>query len=311
MKFKLKLVMILITVSLMACSGDDNEDNFTPSASDIIATIDENPTNGASLGIVAANLTGTLVYSITSQSMAGAFAINSATGEVTINDFSKFDFEISPSVTATISVTNSDETATSTVLITLNNVDDILSFLNTSRQSYIDAEIGDWIVITENEYNNLDTKLLNVSKSGASDEEINTDTSIGDLGGDLTIINDNDQTLPNGSYLFSFKYYSWDNNAASSRIKIAEDSVMGPYTDVGSILPEHNSGYNYFVIKGADNPTQSEAFLSIYTSLFLGFKSIPSSIVIYGSGNSDSLPNAAAGFLILYQGLSTTTKQWD
>ena len=95
------------------------------SAQDFTISIDENPTDGQVLGTLQVNGSGTLEYSITSQTPSGALALNASTGEMTVIDPNLFDYETNPVITAAISVNNSSDTVTATATINLNDVDEI------------------------------------------------------------------------------------------------------------------------------------------------------------------------------------------
>ncbi|EZH73910.1 hypothetical protein ATO12_13585 [Aquimarina atlantica] len=105
-----------------------NNVNELISVQNFTTTIDENPTNGSALGIVQANSAGTLSFSITSQTPAGALNINTSTGELTVADATLFDFETNPTITANISVNNSENTETATTTVNLNDVNEIGEF---------------------------------------------------------------------------------------------------------------------------------------------------------------------------------------
>ncbi len=89
---------------------------------DLNVTIDENPTNGESVGTVQADGDGSLSFSITSQTPSGALNVDESTGELTVADTTLFDFETNPVITATISVDNTVNTVTSIVTINLNDI---------------------------------------------------------------------------------------------------------------------------------------------------------------------------------------------
>jgi hypothetical protein len=311
MKPNFRLYSFTVITVLIALSCSDDSDSFQPSASDITITIDENPTNGESLGVVATNLTGTLVYSITSQNPSDAFSINSTSGEIIINDTSKFNYEINSSLEATISVTNSEQSATSSLIVILNDIDDIWYFLSSSRETYLNAQDDSWIMVTANEYDMLAENLLDTTRSGTSEDEYNSTGYFTSGGGNTTWNNDNDKTIPPGSYLVAFKVYSWSNNTASSSVKISTDESTGPYMSFGENLPQHNSGNHYFVFKGSDSPIQSEAHLGYFASAAIGAKALSGSVFRVSSGNAETLFDVNGGYVILFQGLSTTVKQWD
>ncbi|MDB2462730.1 DUF1566 domain-containing protein [Algibacter sp.] len=90
--------------------------------------IDENPTNGQVLGTLMASSAGSLSYTITYQSTAGALAINQSTGELSVADETLFDFETNPSMFATISVDNGVYSVSGNATINLNNVNEIGDF---------------------------------------------------------------------------------------------------------------------------------------------------------------------------------------
>ena len=311
MKFSIKFYFALLLVSSCLNSCSEDEDGFTPSASDIAITIDENPSSGESIGTVATNLTGTLVYSITSQSAENALTINSSTGELTIDDSSKFNYEENMSIEATVSVTNSEQSATSNIVVTLNDIDDIWFFLSSSRDDYLNAENNSWIMITASEYNALSENLMETTRCGTSEDEFNSSGFFTSGGGNNTWSNDNNKTIPANSYLIAFKVNSWSNNAASSSVKISTGEATGPFMSVGPNLPQHNSGNRYFVYKGSNTTTSSEGYLGYFASVAIGAKSYSNSVFRLGTGNAETLTDVSSGFVILFQGISSTIKQWD
>ena len=69
----------------------------------------------------------TLTYAITGGNTGGAFAINAATGEVTVNNSAALNFETNPTFSLTVEVTDAGTpglTDTATVTINLNNVNE-------------------------------------------------------------------------------------------------------------------------------------------------------------------------------------------
>ena len=124
MKNTLKLIAITLLLTTFGCSSDD-EVNYEITTVDFVESIDENPTNGDVLGTVEATGNGTLSYSITSQNPTGALALNTTTGELTVADATLFDFETNPAITANVSVSNSENTETILVTISLNNANEL------------------------------------------------------------------------------------------------------------------------------------------------------------------------------------------
>lgn len=117
------LVMLVAVLPFFSCNNDDDATaNNEISVEDLSIAMDENPTNGQSVGSVQTDGDGTLSFSISSQTPTGALSINSSTGELTIADAAVFDFETNPEITATISVVGT--TNTGTVTISLINVEE-------------------------------------------------------------------------------------------------------------------------------------------------------------------------------------------
>lgn len=92
-------------------------------------TLNENSAVGTVVGTIAAtdaDLPGdSLTYSITSGNQLGAFAINPVTGQITVADSTKLDFETTPSFSLTVHVTdNGSPTAlTADAVVQINLVD--------------------------------------------------------------------------------------------------------------------------------------------------------------------------------------------
>ncbi|WKN45803.1 BspA family leucine-rich repeat surface protein [Tunicatimonas pelagia] len=108
-----------ITITLT----DVNEDGAI--VADFSATIDENPAVGKVLGTVQVSSTESVSLALASQVPAGAISINANTGELTVADSSKFDFETNPTSTAQVVATTSTQTDTATVTITLTDVEEV------------------------------------------------------------------------------------------------------------------------------------------------------------------------------------------
>jgi hypothetical protein len=113
-------VFLFIGISFTSCKQKEviTIDAFT-------ATLTRCIDDGQVVGTVNANATkGTVTYSFTSQSVAGAFAINASTGQITIanNDVIYDAFYGSAkakSITLVLSVTNGSVTETATITIVL------------------------------------------------------------------------------------------------------------------------------------------------------------------------------------------------
>lgn len=308
-KFFYRLCFSIGIVALLSCSSEDDS-NTNSNTNVIIINIEEYPSSGDLITTINSSLEGTLSYTISSQTVSLAVIMNG--NELRVGDWLSFDFETNESLLVNVEVSNGTDSETIEYKLNIIDVDDIWAFLNgNSRTAYENANDGDWVIITESEYNDLANYLTNTSKSGASDNQIYNNVSIESSSGDRTIANNNDFSIPSNSYLFAFKYYSWINNVSTSRVKLSQGDAGGSYQDVGNVLPEHNDEYNYFVLKGANNPTTSEGFIGMYAGGTIGAKDDNTSSYKWRNGNVDNLDNTANGSVYLHQGLSTTLKQWD
>ena len=244
--------------------------------------------------------------------LTSGLALIITNNRLAVGDWLAFDYETNPFLNAEITASNGEETETIEVTVTINDVDDIWAFLgDDSRANYESASDGEWVLIRNSEYNDLANYLINTSKDGASDDHLFNGSSPSSGTSDRTISNDNGENIPNGNFVFAFKYYSWFNNVVSSRVKISGDDASGPFEYLGGILPEHQSGFNHFVLKGVSEGTTTESFLGMYTSGGIGIKGITGTTYKWRNGDVENLDNTASGTLYMYQGLSTSLKQWD
>ncbi len=112
---------------LFSCTEEDTPEQGpedTLSVEDFSTTLAENPENNAVLGTLDVTTNVSEVsYAITAESPAGAMAV-SQSGELSVLDSALFDFEINPTLTATVTVTAGELTETSSVTVTLTDVDE-------------------------------------------------------------------------------------------------------------------------------------------------------------------------------------------
>ncbi|KAA5827571.1 cadherin repeat domain-containing protein [Algibacter amylolyticus] len=287
-----------------------NDLDDTISVENLVTNFDENPITDAVIATIQATSTKTLSFTISSQTPDGALKINPSTGELSVADPVIFDFETNPIISASISIIDAIDTASATATINLNNLDDIASFLTTSQADYLAATDGTWIIIEEAEYNVLANKLNAVTKVATSDDDyIAYETSNLNSRTSFTAANNDDLTMPSGSYVFALKT---NNHAVSTtnKVKQSSTSVSDGFIDLGNPLPANEvDTTNYFVLKGSNSPTTDLGYLGIHANNSLKYKNITERNVVTGPGDVNTLPNSA-NQVVLYQGLSTTQKQW-
>jgi hypothetical protein len=100
--------LCFISLSLVTVSCKDDEPaKPVITAYDLEVTMDENPKAGDPIGTPEVSTDkGSLSFSLQSESVNGAFAVNSTTGALTVSDPSKFDFETNPTLTAVLLAKN-------------------------------------------------------------------------------------------------------------------------------------------------------------------------------------------------------------
>ncbi|MFC4633338.1 cadherin repeat domain-containing protein [Dokdonia ponticola] len=319
----LKQAMLVFSIIVMiSCGNDDDTSNPNNSINvqDFISmTFDENPETGQSIGTINATSNLPLAFSILEQAFTNAIVVNPNTGELTVGDASFFDFETNPAIQSVIEINNGVETISVDLRIDLNNRDDIAFVLTNSQQNYMDAQAGDWIEITADEYERLNQVLIDVLKAGFFEDVTTINPS---SNGVFTMANLDESTrnmniMPNNSLVFAFRYYAVDNQLNSDRHRVKQSSLANSigFENIGNPLPPHQreNGAACFVLKGSEALITSEQG-------FLGFQkssgstmgiAITSGVMLFAQGEASEFNMESNGNLALYEGLSTTIKQWD
>ncbi|HEX7028144.1 MAG TPA: cadherin domain-containing protein, partial [Gammaproteobacteria bacterium] len=112
-----------------------NDLNETPNVNNQVFSINENSANGSAVGTVAATDPDgdTLTYSIIGGNTGGAFAINAASGQITVASSAALNHEATASFALTVRVSDGvlNDTATTTV-----NVNDVNEAPNVNNQTF-------------------------------------------------------------------------------------------------------------------------------------------------------------------------------
>jgi hypothetical protein len=125
--------------------------------------IDENTANGTSIGTVTAvdaDAGTSFTYHITAGNTEGAFAIDPASGELTVVNAAKLDYESVKSFILTVEVSDGTHTTTSTVTINLRNLNDHTPTLE-DEQFSVDENAANGTVIGTVVGSDTDGDLLN------------------------------------------------------------------------------------------------------------------------------------------------------
>ncbi len=176
-RFKIShLWLLTLLIAIVSCNNDD-DGTIEINVEDLTVTIDENPTNGETIGTIETSGNGTPSFSISAQNPTGALSIEASTGELTVADASVFDFETNPIITATVAVAGATDDAN--VTVTLNNLPEL---------GVQDLTIA----IDENPMDGVVLGTMQVNGSGTSSFSIDTQAPAGALSidqnsGELTV----------------------------------------------------------------------------------------------------------------------------
>ncbi|BDW93901.1 hypothetical protein MACH07_27330 [Flagellimonas marinaquae] len=120
--------LIVLFTLFSSCSKDDTKEQeviVTVQTEDKTFTIDENPTENQLIGTVPGTTNqGSVTFSIMEQTPVGAFSIDAETGQLYVDKTSIYDFETNTSITGKVKVENGTISKESTIIITINDVDE-------------------------------------------------------------------------------------------------------------------------------------------------------------------------------------------
>ncbi len=304
-------------IYLISCGSDDAID--TPLVDDeliVRAEVDENPILGIEFATVNSKLTGTLTYTLRSISVDDAVEINATTGGLSVTNSLAFDYERRTAIRGTIVVSNDTESEEWDLQIAIRNIDDIEYWLTASKAAYQAENSGNWVLITEDEYEELATQLNSISKAGTTDllYRQGSNSELFETYSGFTVSNDL-SSIPENSFVFAFRYLALADDLGENKVKVSDGIVTGGYMDVGNTLPAHNQGQQYFVLKGArQSTTTSRGFLGIYAQNGVSYDSQGNAAGTHLFGAGDVVELSATNVLdrvCIYQGLSTPVQQWD
>ncbi|MEL7146465.1 MAG: cadherin repeat domain-containing protein [Bacteroidota bacterium] len=177
--------LIASQLFIASCTYDEETPDITITANDVTLTVAENPSQGRSIGAVtgSVNTGDPITFSITSQSVQDALAIDSQNGDLTVNSPLAFDFETNPVISATVMLTSGSESTTVNVTITVTDVDEgalTASGLNvTLREQPANGDVLGSIQATTTNGENITFEVTFESPEGA--------INVGQTTGEVTV----------------------------------------------------------------------------------------------------------------------------
>lgn len=292
--------------------------NDAPTADDATFGMAENATNGTAVGTVSADDVDsgdTLDYSITGGNTGGAFAIDNATGEITVVNGSALDFETTPVFTLTVEVQDAGGlTDTASVTVNLSDVNEgptagdssfgldenSISGTNVGTVSASDPDAGDTLDYTITVGNtggafaiDSGTGLITVANSSALDYEATPtfvlDVEVQDAGG-LT---------DTASVTVSLSDVNEAPTASDSLFGLDENSISG--TNVGTVSasdPDTGDTLDYAITGGntggAFTIDSATGLISVANSSSLDYEATPTFVVTVEAQDTGGLTDTAS-----------------
>ena len=152
------------TITINLNNVNDND----PRIDDAITSLAENSGNGTAVYNVNDAFTTNdtdrdgeaLTYSITGGNASGAFAINASTGAITVADYTKLDYETTPTFNLTVQASDGVNSDTAVVTVNLNNLNDNNPRIDDATTSLAENSANGTSVYNVNEfYTTNDTDL--------------------------------------------------------------------------------------------------------------------------------------------------------
>ena len=309
---KVHYILLLFSILSSSCSKDSTtSEQPVVDALDLVINLQEHPQEGISLGTIAGNNLENAVFKMVRQDPPNAFLVDQRTGLITVQDSTLFDYEINPTLTATFTVNNEVSSDEFTLEVILSDIDEVEFFLTDSKTTYQNATVGEWIFITAEEYEILAASLAEVTRIGTTQEEYNAEGPTQSSSEDFTFAMDN-ASIPEGAYVFAFKYDNASELSSGAKLKFTTD-VWSGYADFGSLLPPHGSGESYFLLKGNAQSFETSGYLGFYNENSIRWIRTEGldSRFYFGFGDNSRMEQSYENFIVRYQGLCTTIKQWN
>lgn len=199
-----------------AASADD-ADSQALAVTGFDTAVPENPAAGEVLGTVTAAVGGeSVTYSVSSQTVSGALAVNDA-GEVTVADPALFDYEANPVVEAVVEASTASNSGVATVTV---NVEDVIIDPDNGLLAYYPLD-GDYRDYSGNGHDGLEID----SVSAAADRNDAAGKAMDFSAGNVTV-----PLTAEYSPYSSFTFSAWvrdDGNATELYRTIVAKSYQG------------------------------------------------------------------------------------
>ncbi len=178
--------------------------------------------------------------------------------------------------------------------------------------AYNSAATGDWVKVTQTQYNNVVANVSGASKKGNSDSDVNkrdTATSYSTYWQSFGASGTPSFQIDNGEYVIAMITEAWNQSGGNSQLGYTTTFNGSSITNIGGTAsPTSGGNRDYFVRKAPVDPATETRYPTLYMTVS------PNAVLNwsgYRSTNSGStwigLPNNQISKI---QIITTTTKSW-
>ena len=241
------------TFTIDVTDVNDNTPIITPSQS---FDIDEASANGTSLGTVAfsdadSEAVNTFTWGITGGNTNSAFAINSDTGEVTVNTSSELDTETTPSYSLSITVSDGATTSSAeTVTINVNDLNDNAPVITASQSFSVDENSANATSVGTVMVTDADTTATTYQDWTITAGNTNNAFAINDSTGELSVADASQLDYESGAILYTLSLTVSDGATTSSA-----ETVTININDLNDNLPIIAASQSFSVDENSANAT--------------------------------------------------------
>ena len=224
--------LIILAAVVPSCDSGSDPEPVTVTTADATFTVAENPTSGFGLGTISGSSSqGNVSFSILSQSVSDALAIDANTGAVSVGLANSFDFETNPQITAIVAVTSGSVVEEASVIVNVTDVQEIFAddVSATIKENPVSGTVLGTISASTTQ-GSLSMSLESTSVSGS----LNLDSSTGEISvSDRTKFDFESTTSITASVLLDngFETYSVDVSITiTDMVEAPTDGLIAAYT---------------------------------------------------------------------------------
>lgn len=190
--------------------------------------------------------------------------------------------------------------------------DNIKAQLTTSLAAYNAASVGNWIKVTQTEYNNVVANIAGATKRGNTDREISLRDSITSWANNWISFGTTENPsfqINSGEYVIAYISESWNQNTGNSQLGYTTSFNGSSITNIGNAAGPTSGGVRDYYVRKAPTDAATE---TRYPVLYMTVS--PNSVTGWSGFRSPdngatwiSVPNTQVSKI---QIVVTSTKSW-